>query len=278
VLKGAVREVIGTSRLNQVIQEGVRPEALTDEAVENVDLKKSESDMPKTDPMKNLPKDLVEAVRSQQASYPVITDRSRALLPVNVNNIVQTTLDHYEAGIHVIAVNVQYAQPPEPVQSAFEEAIKAREEKERKQNIARAYAREILARTSGQTASILAQAKAYKASKIAEAQGDTARFTQLAEQYEKAPEVTHRRLYLETMGEVLGASRLVLTEKGKGGPMMYLPLPGMQDGARNNPARQNTEQGENGFSPMTDNDSTSSTAPDSGSSSSSNNLRSRGRN
>lgn len=279
VLKSAVREVVGTSRLNQVIQEGVSPDALSDETLQNVDLKKGSDELPTGNPLANLPDDVLKAVREQQKSYPEINARSRALLPQNVSSIVQTTLNHYQAGVHIIAVNVSYAQPPEAVQSAFEEAIKAREAKERKKNIARAYAREILARVKGQKASILAQAKAYKAKKVADANGDTSRFSQLAKQYAQAPQITHQRLYLETMGEVLGAARLVLTEDGKGGPLMYLPLPGMQGQAAAGTAKTTSGQDDSNASGSTDaSNPPAPSATDADGNTSSSNLRSRGRN
>lgn len=248
VLKSAVREVVNTSGLNQVIQEGVEPEELDDDALENVDLKKSKRAQAESNALATISDELVPAIKEQKQAYPEIKSRSRALLPRNVTKIVQTTLNHYEAGVHIIAVNVSYAQPPEAVQSAFEEAIKAREAKERKKNIARAYARQILAQTTGQKARILAEAKAYKARKVQQAKGDTARFVHLAEEFTQAPEVTRRRLYLQTMGQVLGAASLVLAEKGKGGPVMYLPLPGATQGLKASPGKQSAGQGTNNSS------------------------------
>src|SRR5699024_475279 len=126
-------------------------------------------------------------------------------------------------------------------------------------------------------ASIVAQAKAYKAKKVADAEGDTSRFSQLAEQYAQAPQITHQRLYLETMGQVLNAARLVLTEDGKGGPLMYLPLPGMQERTKGSAAAGTSAQTDSDTAGSMD-DTTlpapSATDGDTGTS----NLRSRGRN
>jgi len=234
VLRSAVREVVGTSRMNQVIQEGVQVDELEDRALENVDLKENSGLPQEKDALKDVDDKLVEEIKQRQENYPEITDRSRALLPENVRKIIQTTLSSYKAGVNIVAVNVQYSQPPEQVQSAFEEAIKAREEEERKKNIARAYARDIVARAQGEQARIMLDARGYKAQKIARAKGDASRFTELLTQYEKAPDVTRERLYLEGMTEVLGNANLILAEQGGGGPLMYLPLEKMLDDARRN--------------------------------------------
>lgn len=276
VLKSAVREVVNTSRLNQVIQEGVSPDELADKALRNVDLKKSDSVEPNANPLRTIPDKLLPAIHKQQRAYPEIKQRSRALLPDNISKIAQTTLNHYQAGIHIIAVNVQYAQPPEPVQSAFEEAIKAREAKTRKKNIARAYAREILARAKGQKANIIAQAKAYKSRKVAQAKGAASRFTQLVEEYEQAPQVTRRRLYLETMGQVLGTAKLILANEGKNGPVMYLPLPSQAQ--RSSKASDQQESDTQNSSAQQQSNSDARSASQSERERNTNSLRSRGRN
>lgn len=224
-LKSAVREVVGTSRMNQVIQEGVQPSDLNDAAIENVDLKEPRAEpAPTKHALDALVPELVERIRAQQRSYPEIDERSRALLPVNTRKILQAMLDEYDSGMKITAVNVQYAQPPEPVQPAFEEAIKAREEQERKKNIARAYAREVVARAEGEAASTILEAKGYKQAKIARAEGEATRFVALLEEFESAPIVTRQRLYLESMGEVLGDSNLIMLGTEDSAPLLYLPL------------------------------------------------------
>jgi membrane protease subunit HflK len=284
VLRSAVREIVGTSRMNQVIQEGVRVEELEDRALENVDLKEGSGQPADKDALKDVDDKLVTEIKQKQQDYPEITDRSRAKLPENVTKIVQATLSSYKAGVNVMAINVMYAQPPEQVQSAFEEAIKAREEEERKKNIARAYARETVARAQGEEARILLDARGYREQKIARATGEASRFTQLLTQYERAPEVTRERLYLEGMSEVLSKSNLILAEQGNGGPLMYLPLDKMLDDARRN--KKAEDAANNGLS--SDNSdsngerqSSSQSQSNRGSSSpnrSTNNLRSRDRN
>tara|TARA_B100001079_G_scaffold121906_1_gene104624 strand:- start:1302 stop:2696 length:1395 start_codon:yes stop_codon:yes gene_type:complete len=223
VLRSAVREIVGTSNMNQVIQEGVQVNQLEDRAINNVDLKEGSGQPKKKDGLKDIDRDLVGQIKQKQNEYPQITDRSRAKLPTNVRKIMQFTLNKYDAGVQIVAVNVQYAQPPEPVQGAFQEAIKAREEEERLKNIARAYAREVVATAQGEKAQMIAEARAYKSRKVNRAEGQAARFSDLLTQYEQAPEVTRSRLYLETMGEVLSGSHLVL-DSGDGNSMTYLPL------------------------------------------------------
>ncbi|ROO37472.1 membrane protein [Salinisphaera orenii YIM 95161] len=281
VLRSAVREIVGTSRMNQVIQEGVRVEELEDRALENVDLKEGSGQPAERDALRDVDEKLVDEIKQQQESYPQIDDRSRAMLPENVRKIVQTTLTSYEAGVDVVAVNVQYSQPPEQVQSAFEEAIKAREEEERKKNIARAYARDIVARAQGEKAQILLEARGYREEKIARSEGEASRFSELLAQYENAPEVTRERLYLETMGDVLSSANLILAEQGgENGPMMYLPLEKMlNESRRNKAAERAANQGMDGAS---DGGDGPQTVPSDGGASSSpsrtDSLRSRDRN
>ncbi|WP_423820996.1 protease modulator HflK [Salinisphaera sp. SPP-AMP-43] len=223
VLRSAVREIVGTSDMNQVIQEGVQVNQLDDTALSNVDLKEGSGQPKKKNGLKDIDQKLVGQIKQKQNEYPQITDRSRAKLPTNVRRIMQFTLNKYDAGIEVLAVNVQYAQPPEPVQGAFQEAIKAREEEERAKNIARAYARDIVARAQGEKAQMLAEARGYKQRKINRAEGQAKRFSDLLTQYQKAPEVTRDRLYLETMSDVVSASHLVLNNSNTNS-MAYLPL------------------------------------------------------
>ncbi|MES1926771.1 protease modulator HflK [Salinisphaera sp. T31B1] len=283
VLRSAVREVVGTSRMNQVIQEGVQVDELEDRALQNVDLKENSGQPKEQNALQDVDDSLVSKIKQQQANYPEITDRSRALLPENVRKIVQTTLSGYNAGVNIVAVNVQYSQPPEQVQSAFEEAIKAREEEERKKNIARAYARDIVARAQGEKARIMLDARGYREQKIARAKGDASRFSELLTQYEKAPEVTRERLYLEGMSDVLSNANLILAEQGGGGPLMYMPLEKMLDQARRNKNAENAANNGAGNDagdvsiPMSS-DSGDTSGSSSSSSSAADRLRSRDRN
>ncbi len=159
---------------------------------------------------------------------------SRSLDDVQVGNrleftseartIMQRLLSNYQAGINVSIVNFQEVMYPEQVKDAFDDAIKAREDEQRAVNNARAYAADVVPKANGRKSRVLAEAEGYKESVIARAQGEAQRFNLLAEQYKAAPEVTRKRLYLETMQEVLSKSPKVLIDSEKGNNMLYLPL------------------------------------------------------
>jgi len=128
------------------------------------------------------------------------------------------------AGLNIVTVVLQDAQPPEEVQDAFADAIKAREDEQRLKNEAEAYSNEVIPRARGQAARRLQEASAYKEQAIAEAQGEASRFEQLLAAYQKAPEVTRERLYLETMETVLSRSSKVLVDVKGTNNLLYLPL------------------------------------------------------
>ncbi|MFP5464679.1 MAG: FtsH protease activity modulator HflK [Gammaproteobacteria bacterium] len=149
--------------------------------------------------------------------------------------LMQGTLDRYQTGIEVTSANMQDAQPPEPVQAAFFDAVKAREDEQRLINEAQAYRNEVVPRARGEVARILADAEAYQGQIIARAEGDTARFGQIAEQYRAAPVVTRQRLYLETMEQVLSRTPKVLMS-GDGSKLTVLPLDRLLSSATTEPA------------------------------------------
>jgi membrane protease subunit HflK len=144
-----------------------------------------------------------------------IVDRARRL--------IQEILDRYQTGIDVTSVNMQDAQPPEEVQAAFADAVKAREDEQRLKNEAETYANDILPKARGAAARQLEEANGYKARVIASAEGESNRFMKVLEQYEKAPAVTRKRLYLESMEEILAGNTKVLVGS-EGNNLLYLPL------------------------------------------------------
>ncbi|NNC23018.1 protease modulator HflK [Salinisphaera sp. USBA-960] len=250
VLRAAVRSVVGNSSMNEVIQEGVDVQSLKQEADKKVDLKKEkQSSEPQESPMANLDDELVSKIKAQLKQQPKITNRSRATLHTNIKKLMQYRLDQYEAGIEIMSVNVKYAQPPEPVQNAFEEAIKAREQKVNKKNTARAYARALVARAQGEKAQTVAKAKAYKQRTVARSEGQAARFAKLESQYENAPNVTRDRLYLQTMSKVLGNSHVILNSGGQGS-MNYLPLEQVLSEKTEAAKRQQSSDNESGSQNM----------------------------
>lgn len=138
--------------------------------------------------------------------------------------LLQKILDRYRAGIHVVTVEMQKAQPPEEVKSAFDDAVKAREDEQRLKNEAEAYANDVIPRARGGAARLIQEAEGYKAATIARADGDARRFTQIATEYVKAPGVTRERLYLETMEQVFSNTTKILVDQKGGNNLIYLPL------------------------------------------------------
>lgn len=138
--------------------------------------------------------------------------------------LAQSLANLYKAGLEVVSVNLQDAQPPEPVQPAFEDAIKAREDQERVINEARAYANDVVPRARGAAARIKEEAMGYRDALVARAEGESDRFLALLEEYLLAPDVTRERLYIETMQMVMGNSQRVLVRTGDSSNVLYLPL------------------------------------------------------
>lgn len=153
----------------------------------------------------------------------IITE-NRSAISVSVQQGTQALLDLYRTGLIVTNVNIQRAEAPEQVAEAFADAIRAREDKERLQNQAETYANDVVPRARGEAARIIEDAKGYKARVIAEAEGESQRFLALMREYDKAPEVTRERLYLETMQDVLRNTGKVLLDVKEGSNLTYLPL------------------------------------------------------
>ncbi len=148
----------------------------------------------------------------------------RSQLAVEAQKHLQETLNLYKTGLTVSQFTLPSARPPEEVKQAFDDAISARENKNQLESEARAYASKVVPEAKGVAARIKAESEGYKASMIAKAEGDAKRFSLLVEQYRKAPEVTRKRLYLETMQEVLSKNQKVVS--GRDNNVFYLPLNG----------------------------------------------------
>jgi membrane protease subunit HflK len=135
----------------------------------------------------------------------------------------QELLHLYKTGLHITTVNMQDAQPPEQVQAAFSDAVKAREDKQRLINEAQTYSNDILPKSRGLAARILEESRAYKSKVVSKSEGESARFVQILREYEKAPVVTRERLYRETMEDVFASTSKVVVDS-KANSMMYLPI------------------------------------------------------
>jgi modulator of FtsH protease HflK len=153
-----------------------------------------------------------------------------AELVSDTKKILQSTLDSYESGLQVTEVNFQSVAPPLEVKESFDDVNSAREDKQRIENEAQAYSNKVVPEARGEAAKIKAEAEAYKAERIARAEGDSQRFGLLYGQYKAAPEVTRKRLYLETLQQVLGSSLKVL-DQSNGKSLIYLPLDKLKGGA-----------------------------------------------
>jgi membrane protease subunit HflK len=153
-----------------------------------------------------------------------ILTEGRSEVAAIIRERVQSLMREYKTGLLVTSVNMQPAKPPEQVKEAFDDAIKAREDKERSENKAEAYSNQILPQARGEAARVSADAKAYRDQVIAEAEGETSRFLAVLAEYRKAPEVTRQRLYIDTMQDVIGDSQKVLIDVPESNSLMYLPL------------------------------------------------------
>jgi membrane protease subunit HflK len=154
----------------------------------------------------------------------LIITEGRAVVGSETKEIMQDILDYYKTGINVVTVNMDEAQPPEEVQDAFEDAIKAREDEQRIINEANAYRNGVVPQARGEGEGLLEQAEAYKTRVIKSAQGETSRFNQLLAEYKRAPEVTRERLYIDTMELVMSRSPKVMLDVEEGNNLMFLPL------------------------------------------------------
>ncbi len=194
--ESAVREVIGTSNLDSI-----------------------------------MPDQRVEPLEGEEP-----TANPSAELAVQAKKVVQQTLDRYNAGLTVTELNFQNVRPPAEVKESFDDAISAREDRQRASNIADAYAKRVVPEARGEAARILASAAGYKAERMAKAIGDADRFNLIASEYRAAPEVTRKRLYLETLQQVVTDNPKVIDFTG-GKNLLQINVPGQAD-APSNPAAQ----------------------------------------
>jgi membrane protease subunit HflK len=156
---------------------------------------------------------------------------SRQEIADNVRTRMQEMLDRYGTGILISAVAIQNAQPPEQVQAAFDDAVKATQDRERQINEGQAYANDIVPKARGLAARLIQEAEAYRTRVIETAQGDASRFRQVLVEYNKAPAVTRDRLYIETMQQVLSNTTKVLVDTKSNNNVLFLPFDKLLQGA-----------------------------------------------
>ncbi len=149
----------------------------------------------------------------------------RADVAARATKQIQDALDRYKTGISISRVTLQNAQPPQEVQGAFDDAVKAGQDRERLKSEGQAYANDVIPKARGMAARLAEEAAGYQQSVIANAEGDASRFKQILVEYNKAPAVTRERMYQDMMQQVLSNTTKVLVDSSKGGNnLLYLPL------------------------------------------------------
>ena len=143
-----------------------------------------------------------------------------------VRSLMQTILDRYKVGIEVVGINLQQGgvRPPEQVQAAFDDVLKAGQERERTKNEAQAYANDVIPRAVGAASRLKEEADAYRERIVAQAEGDTQRFKAILPEYQKAPQVTRDRMYTDALQQIYGNVTKVLVDSKQGSNLLYLPL------------------------------------------------------
>ncbi|QJR15696.1 FtsH protease activity modulator HflK [Usitatibacter palustris] len=153
-----------------------------------------------------------------------VLNQGRSEISARVKVLMQQILDRYKTGINITTVNLQNVQPPDQVQSAFDDAVRAGQDRERAKNEGQAYANDVIPKARGVAARLLEEANGYKQSVVATAQGDASRFRAILAEYEKAPQVTRERMYLETVQQILSNTTKVIVDQKGGQSLLYLPL------------------------------------------------------
>ena len=156
----------------------------------------------------------------------------REQVAASATKLIQEILDRYKSGILISKLTMQNAQPPEQVQAAFDDAVKAGQDRVRQKNEGQAYANDVIPRASGTAARLIQESEGYKQSVIANAEGDASRFKQILVEYQKAPGVTRERMYLDMMQQVMGNVSKVMVDQKNGNSLLYLPLDKLMESSR----------------------------------------------
>ncbi|MGS0742560.1 FtsH protease activity modulator HflK [Glaciimonas sp. GG7] len=163
-----------------------------------------------------------EIVGKSQMDFVLYEGREKVAL--DVSQLMQQILDHYQSGVQITNVTMQGVQPPEQVQAAFDDAVKAGQDRERQKNEGQAYANDVIPKARGAASRLLQEAEAYSARVTANAEGDASRFKQVLTEYQKAPAVTRDRMYLDTMQQIFANTTKVMIDAKSGNNLLYLPL------------------------------------------------------
>ncbi len=163
-----------------------------------------------------------EVVGKSKMDYVLYEGRDQ--IAVQATKLMQEILDRYKSGVYISKVTMQNAQPPEQVQAAFDDAVKAGQDRERQKNEGQAYANDVVPKAEGTASRLLQEAEGHKQRVIASAEGDAARFSAVVSEYAKAPQVTRQRMYLDTMQQIFANNAKVLVDAKGQGNLLYLPL------------------------------------------------------
>jgi len=155
---------------------------------------------------------------------------SREEIAIKARQLMQAIHDRYGTGVAVSTVTIQAAQPPEQVQAAFDDAVKAGQDLERQRNEGQAYANDVIPKARGTAARLNEEAQGYKQRVMATSEGDASRFKQVLTEYAKAPAITRERIYIETMQQVLSSTSKIMMDYKGGGNLLYLPLDKLMQG------------------------------------------------
>lgn len=159
-----------------------------------------------------------------KGSMNTVLNEKREAIANDVVKSIQAQLDLYKTGILISSVNIQNVQPPEQVQAAFDDALKASQDGDRAKNEGQAYANDVLPKARGTASRLKEEAEGYKQRMIAQAQGDAERFKAIHAEYQKAPQVTRDRMYLDTMNQIYGNVTKIMVDAKSGNNLLYLPL------------------------------------------------------
>ena len=148
----------------------------------------------------------------------------REEVSTKAQKLIQDILDRYKTGIAISRVTMQNAQPPEQVQAAFDDAVKAKQDLERQKNEGQAYFNDVVPKARGAASRLTAEAQGYRQRVLANAEGEASRFKQVLAEYNKAPRVTRERMYIDTVQQIMSSSSKILLDAKGGGNLLYLPL------------------------------------------------------
>ncbi|MFZ6772223.1 FtsH protease activity modulator HflK [Undibacterium sp. SXout7W] len=163
-----------------------------------------------------------EIVGKSKMDFVLYEGREKVAIDVAAN--MQKILDTYGSGAQITNITMQGVQPPEQVQTAFDDAVKAGQDKERQKNEGQAYANDVIPKAKGEASRVLLDAEAYKSRVVANADGNASRFKQVLSEYQKAPAITRDRMYLETMQQIYSSTTKLMLDTKSNGNMIYLPL------------------------------------------------------